>query len=574
MDDFINVLLERLLATSLQTGILTTVVWILCRYVPRLSPSSQCWLWWLVALQALLGLLVSPIALPWLPDAAVAVDAVTPDITWTPTSGIAAAPSAAPPIWISWQSAALLLWATGLTIMASITLRDWRHSNALLGDSVPCEDEALQQLLAHDSATCGLRSAPALRVSNRVDSPVLIGHFRPVLLLPADTSLSAEDLDMALVHELTHLRRGDLWWGFIPSLARHLFFFHPFAHLAAREYGIAREASCDAAVVKSEHCSRQDYGRLLVRLGTSPASCTGLAVASPTFFALRRRLTMLQNTTFLPRAVSVAVLAVVAAAGVMPLRFVAAAGAPTVAPATATTEMATPLASEMQTEASTAESKNTAPARTSRTAPATAPAAATSTNPARLLQSGPGLDVQASQQEGQQDAGRGLDPTFGTRTLTMVDGRPIVSTSNQADVVDLNIIPSNLLERMKVVTGGASATYGSGAMRDVVNLVLNNRLTGFNLDMDYGINEAADGSSSQASIQQLEEVARKLAEQLAALQMRFEQNAEPNAREEDAGAQRPREVTQSFLNAQIAARTAVLKDLEHKLAEMKANKQD
>ena len=94
---------------------------------------------------------------------------------------------------------------------------------------------------------------------------------------------------------------------------------------------------------------------------------------------------------------------------------------------------------------------------------------------------------------------RGLDPTFGSRTLTLVDGRRVVSTSNQADVVDLNIIPSNLLQRMDVVTGGASATYGSGAMAGVVNLVLNNRLTGFNLDMDYGINEAGDGGSPHIS---------------------------------------------------------------------------
>jgi hypothetical protein len=94
---------------------------------------------------------------------------------------------------------------------------------------------------------------------------------------------------------------------------------------------------------------------------------------------------------------------------------------------------------------------------------------------------------------------RGMDPAFGTRTLTLVDGRRMVSTSNQADVVDLNIIPSNLLSRMDVVTGGASATYGSGAMAGVVNLVLNNRLTGFNLDMDYGINEAGDGGSPHIS---------------------------------------------------------------------------
>jgi len=95
---------------------------------------------------------------------------------------------------------------------------------------------------------------------------------------------------------------------------------------------------------------------------------------------------------------------------------------------------------------------------------------------------------------------RGLDPTFGSRTLTLVDGRRVTSTSNQADVVDMNTIPSNLLQRMDVVTGGASATYGSGAVAGVVNLVLNNRMTGVNVDLTYGLNEAGDGNSPAVSI--------------------------------------------------------------------------
>ena len=95
---------------------------------------------------------------------------------------------------------------------------------------------------------------------------------------------------------------------------------------------------------------------------------------------------------------------------------------------------------------------------------------------------------------------RGMDPAYGSRTLTLVNGRRVVSTSNQADVVDLNIIPSNLLQRMDVVTGGASATYGSGAMAGVVNLVLNNRMKGINVDLDYGVNEAGDGGNPHVAI--------------------------------------------------------------------------
>jgi secreted protein with Ig-like and vWFA domain len=69
-------------------------------------------------------------------------------------------------------------------------------------------------------------------------------------------------------------------------------------------------------------------------------------------------------------------------------------------------------------------------------------------------------------------------PAQGAPTLTQVDDRRVVSSSSQTDVVDLSIVPSNLLQRMDVVTGGASATYGSGATAGVTNLVLNNREAG------------------------------------------------------------------------------------------------
>ncbi len=218
------------------------------------------------------------------------------------------------------------------------TLRHWRRVRELLNTSTPCIDAHLLQSLAFAAESRGLRRLPRLRLSHSIDSPLLVGHLRPVLLLPTRAALSNEELDMALAHELTHLRRGDLWWGCVPALARHLFFFHPFAHLAAREYGIAREADCDAAVMQLDRHSRRDYGRLLLRLGTCAGSGTGLAVASPTFHALNRRLTMLQNTRFLPCASTIALLIIVAAVGVVPLRLVAAVANPAapVAPSTPT----------------------------------------------------------------------------------------------------------------------------------------------------------------------------------------------------------------------------------------------
>ena len=80
---------------------------------------------------------------------------------------------------------------------------------------------------------------------------------------------------------------------------------------------------------------------------------------------------------------------------------------------------------------------------------------------------------------------RGLNPFFGSRTLNLVNGRRHVPT-NQGDGVDLNFIPSILIDRIDVVTGGASAAYGSGAISGVNNIFLNRKLEGIKLEADFG----------------------------------------------------------------------------------------
>jgi outer membrane receptor protein involved in Fe transport len=79
---------------------------------------------------------------------------------------------------------------------------------------------------------------------------------------------------------------------------------------------------------------------------------------------------------------------------------------------------------------------------------------------------------------------RGLNPYFGSRTLTLVNSRRFVQT-DQGDSVDLNFIPQILVERIDVVTGGASAAYGSGAIAGVENILLNDKLDGGRLNGDF-----------------------------------------------------------------------------------------
>lgn len=83
---------------------------------------------------------------------------------------------------------------------------------------------------------------------------------------------------------------------------------------------------------------------------------------------------------------------------------------------------------------------------------------------------------------------RNLGPS---RTLVLVDGVRHVPSSD-TELVDLNLIPSNMVDRTEVVTGGASALYGSDAVAGVVNLKLRKRFQGFEATAQYGQSEAGD----------------------------------------------------------------------------------
>lgn len=87
---------------------------------------------------------------------------------------------------------------------------------------------------------------------------------------------------------------------------------------------------------------------------------------------------------------------------------------------------------------------------------------------------------------------RGLGPS---RTLVLVDGNryvPQITTGLGTYQVNLNQAPSLMLERAEVVTGGASAQWGSDAVAGVVNLILRKTFEGLNAEAQYGVSEEGD----------------------------------------------------------------------------------
>lgn len=86
---------------------------------------------------------------------------------------------------------------------------------------------------------------------------------------------------------------------------------------------------------------------------------------------------------------------------------------------------------------------------------------------------------------------RGLG-TF--RNLVLLDGRRL-QPSNIQQVVDLNTIPTALIDSVEVITGGASAVYGSDAVAGVVNVKTKQNFSGLQLDAQYGLSSRGDGAT-------------------------------------------------------------------------------
>ena len=85
------------------------------------------------------------------------------------------------------------------------------------------------------------------------------------------------------------------------------------------------------------------------------------------------------------------------------------------------------------------------------------------------------------------------------RTLVLIDGRRSVG-STASGVVDINTIPQSLVERVEVVTGGASAAYGSDAVAGVTNFILKKDFSGLKLSGDVGATDEGDGFNYSASM--------------------------------------------------------------------------
>lgn len=84
------------------------------------------------------------------------------------------------------------------------------------------------------------------------------------------------------------------------------------------------------------------------------------------------------------------------------------------------------------------------------------------------------------------------------RTLTLIDGRRVVSNSKSGNYVSMSTIPSGMVQRVEVITGGASATYGADAVSGVVNIITQQDKEGFDFKVRGG--ESTEGGAKEFTL--------------------------------------------------------------------------
>jgi bla regulator protein blaR1 len=324
-------MLTSLVRASLEGAVLVAGIWIVSRLWPRLPARTLAILWWCAAAKFLLALgWVAPIELRLLPapqtaplaalTAASSHSGADPSSPTVPVSDESARTGAG----IGWRPVLLGAWMGGVALAMIVSIRRWRITAGLVERSVPATEDTTR-IATEVAVAIGLKRAPPVRTTNDVGTPFVAGALRPVVVVPTDrfAALSSDEKRMALCHELAHVKRADLWLGWVPALAERVFFFHPLVRLAAREYAVCREAACDAAVIDALETSPREYGRLLLALGVTPGRMAIAAAGAPwSFSTLKRRISMLgepSSHSWRGRAVAAAVVTV-AVAAIVPLR--------------------------------------------------------------------------------------------------------------------------------------------------------------------------------------------------------------------------------------------------------------
>lgn len=315
-------ILLRLFEASIQGLIAIAVVWLITLIFRNLSPNMRCWLWRLCGVKLAISM-VGIIGLPLLPPEppllyevgdvgpSMAVSVLDQPITTQ------ALPSPGSPEPLNLPQAC---WVVGMAGFAG-----YRAVGVWRGRKLVRELQATPTNVSTDLPNkLGLRSMPSVLGSEKADSPFLVGLVNPKIVLPRSMLADDKELEMALAHELSHIKRRDIFWQAILAVIGIVFWFLIPIHWVARIAKAEAEMACDRLAVDLTQTNPSSYGRLLVRLATPSTIPSGaLGMAARARRHLERRLTAMNRRCLGPRVWILAAVSILCLPALLPWQAVA-----------------------------------------------------------------------------------------------------------------------------------------------------------------------------------------------------------------------------------------------------------
>ena len=173
------------------------------------------------------------------------------------------------------------MWLTGVSLLLVRLIGGWWRVRRLRRAALDASSSRWQVAANRLAARLGIRKLIEVRDSVDVQSPLVVGWWRPVVLLPisAFAGLTPNQAEAVLTHELAHVRRHDYMVNLLQHVAETVLFYHPAVWWVSRRMRIEREFCCDAIAVASGH-DAWDYASALISLEEARAADTMLAVAA------------------------------------------------------------------------------------------------------------------------------------------------------------------------------------------------------------------------------------------------------------------------------------------------------
>ena len=276
MNEFIKILLSLSVSGAL---LLLLILGLKPLYKNRFSKRWQYYIWIVVALRFLL---------PFTPDTTIVgslfekfdTAAITNEIPTSPNVPVPVGTGndKAEPIWANqeitvsatresfnkyvclffiWSALALVLFVRKVTVYQGFI-------QYIKAGNKEVSDIKILNLLSDCEEKLNIKTRVELSCNPLIDSPMLIGFFRPRIILPIG-ELEDKELFYIFVHEMIHYKQRDMFYKWLIQIVVCVHWFNPFVYLLEKEVNKSCELSCDEKVISVlDDTARREYGDILI----------------------------------------------------------------------------------------------------------------------------------------------------------------------------------------------------------------------------------------------------------------------------------------------------------------------